>query len=262
MRLSNLYKEVILEATNTGEAQRAIDEHLTANIKYDNGKNDGSENVKRYCRILNIGTIKGEPAIRVFQMSNFNIKKDKKGREQRWKTFMINNIVDIELTNFKVNRPITTKDADIPWNPNGDKTLGLGAGSPGLSNFGAKRDRTDNASEPTKPVQPTAKYASNKYQRPIPSDPVEPKTKSGDKYQTSFKSGVEVPSDSGAPTDVNQDPEVNVFDKEPEKYKTSQDAKQNIGSKLTNYFNKVGKKISSVFGNKNPEEEVEDNKIE
>ena len=268
MKLYNLYKEVILEATNTGDAQRAIDEHLTANIKYDNGKNDGSENVKRYCRILNIGAIKGQPAIRVFQISNFNIKKDKNGKEQRWKTFLIDNIVDIELTNFKVNKPITTKDADIPWNPNSDKTLGLGAGSPGLSNFGAKRDSADNKVKSAPPVQPTAKYASNKYQKPIPSDPVEPKIKSGDKYQTSFKGGIEEPTVSGVPTDigtstsVNQDPEGNVFDTEPEKYETSQEAKQSIGTKLSNYFKKVGKSISSVFGNETPDEEEEDNKIE
>jgi hypothetical protein len=262
MKLYNLYKEVILEATNTGDAQRAIDEHLTANIKYDNGKDDGSENVKRYCRILNIGSIKGQPAIRVFQISNFNIKKDKNGKEQRWKTFLLDKIVDIQLTNFKVNRPITTKDADIPWNPNSDITLGLGAGSPGLSKYGVKTAKPDNTDNKVAPTQPVAKYASNKYQKPIPSDPVEPKTNTDGKYQTSFKSGVEVPSDVGVPTDVNQDPEGNVFDKEPEKYETSQDAKQSIGTRLTNFFKKTGKKISSVFGNVTPEEEEEDNKIE
>lgn len=251
MKLYNLYKEIILEASNQEDSQRAIEEHLTANITYDG--------VKRYCRILNIGTIKGKPAIRIFQISNVRVKKDKHGREQRWKTFYIDKIENIELTNFKVNKPITSKDADIPWNPAGDITLGLGSGAPGLSKFGDKKI------EPTPRTQPKAgeRYASNRYQRPIPSDPVEPKPSNGDKYQTSFKSGVEEPTSAPisnkVPSGINQDPEGNVFDKEPEKYETKQD----IGNKLMGYWDKIkGAGESAYNWFKGDDEKGEDNNQE
>lgn len=124
-KLYNLYKQVILEATEVEMVKHAIENGLNVNIIYDNGKDDGTASQKRYCQIYNLGTTSGgNQAVRVYQISGPNINT-KKG-ETRWKTFRLDRIIDWQETNFKVNQPISTSDHSIPYNNNQDITLNHG----------------------------------------------------------------------------------------------------------------------------------------
>jgi predicted DNA-binding transcriptional regulator YafY len=128
LKLYNLYEQVILEATEIEKVMDAIEKHYTVNIKYNNGKNDGSQNMKRYCEVYNFGTTYGNNnAIRVYQLSGPN------GRG--WKTFRLDRIVEWEPTNFKFNNPVSDRagsDAE-DFKPH-DKTLSFGGGVT-ISNF-------------------------------------------------------------------------------------------------------------------------------
>ena len=73
LKLYNIYKKVILEATEIEMVMDAIEKHYTVNITYDNGKNDGSANKRRYCEVYNYGTTSdGHPAIRIYQLAGPN----------------------------------------------------------------------------------------------------------------------------------------------------------------------------------------------
>lgn len=121
MKLYNLFKEVILETTaEINSIQDTMNKNLGVNISYADNK-DGGTLGKRYCQVLAIGTTsKGTKAIRVYQISGPNLKRNKKGQIERWKTFDINKILSWEPTNFTFYAP-----PDELYNALGDKTLNI-----------------------------------------------------------------------------------------------------------------------------------------
>jgi len=139
-KLYNIYKQLILEATDVEAVQDAINRHYTVNITYDNGSKNSS-NLPRYCGVYAIGTTNsGNQAIRVYQISGPNLRPDKNGIVQRWKTLLINNITRWSPTKFIFYAP-----ADELYNINGDKTLNItvtSAGSEGgnIATFNKKKN--------------------------------------------------------------------------------------------------------------------------
>jgi hypothetical protein len=120
MKLYNLYKQVILESTKIEDIQDIIKNNRGVNIIYRDNSID-SNSGPRYCQVLAIGkTSKGNMAIRVYQISGPNLKRDKKGQVQRWKTFRVDRIEDIKTTNFTFYAP-----PDELYNALGDKTLNI-----------------------------------------------------------------------------------------------------------------------------------------
>ena len=120
MKLYNLYKEVILEAVDIKSVQNAIRNNLGVNIVYQDNSID-SNSGPRYCQILAMGkTSKGNIAIRVYQISGPNLKRNKEGNIQRWKTFRLDRIQQMRPTNFKFYAP-----PDELFNALGDKTLNI-----------------------------------------------------------------------------------------------------------------------------------------
>jgi|DEB0MinimDraft_12_1074336.scaffolds.fasta_scaffold02686_6 hypothetical protein len=119
MKLYNLYKEVILEAVDIKTVQDVINGNLAVNITYKDGSID-SNSGPRYCQILAMGkTSQNNTAVRVYQISGPNLKKDKNGKTIRWKTFLIDKM-EITKTNFKFYAP-----PDELYNALGDKTLNI-----------------------------------------------------------------------------------------------------------------------------------------
>jgi len=232
--------------TKEDDVNDAIQYHYTANIKYNNGKDDGSRGRKRYCQILNVGTIKGKPAIRVFQITGPNIKKDKEGNEIRWKTFMVDKIDEIVLTKFKAP-PITSRDHNIPWNPNRDLTLGLGAGSSGLATFGKDSKSPGlkpSVSRPDGPTKPTLSKAFNNW---LDDKNIEEPTNDVQPSQDTTEPIVNKFGDA--------DPEPNMFDKVVNKGKE-------VGQTAVNKIKDLGNWFKKQLGNKatvtNDTEEIED----
>ena len=120
MKLYNLYKEVILESTKIKDIQDVISNNLGVNITYVDNSID-SNSGPRYCQVLAIGrTSKGNDAIRVYQISGPNLKRDKKGKIQRWKTLRVDRIQSLQPTNFTFYAP-----PDELYNALGDKTLNI-----------------------------------------------------------------------------------------------------------------------------------------
>lgn len=126
MKLYNLYKDVIFEETgvklelNEGgtptlsDVQQALTNKHAVNLSYKNGE-------RRYGQVISIGrTSKGNDAVRIYQINGPNIKKDKKGREQRYKVFIINHITNWSETNMTLNLP-----PDELFKPTQDITLNL-----------------------------------------------------------------------------------------------------------------------------------------
>lgn len=133
LKLYNIYKKVILEATEIEKVMDAIRNHYTVNITYDNGKNDGSANKRRYCEVYNFGTTSGgHPAIRVYQLAGPN--------GIGWKTFRLDRIDKDgwEPTNFKFYTAISDRPGSsaADFKPH-DKTLSHG-GSTTISTFDDK----------------------------------------------------------------------------------------------------------------------------
>tara|TARA_R110000851_G_scaffold158676_2_gene301740 strand:+ start:3523 stop:3921 length:399 start_codon:yes stop_codon:yes gene_type:complete len=130
-KLYNLYEQVILETASMQQAMDAITKHHTVNIKYDNGKDDGTSNMKRYCEVYNLGTTKNlHQAVRVYQLSG----PGKRG----WKTFILEKISEWNATNFKFYSKIsdrTGSDAE-EFKPH-DKTLSYN-GSVTIAQFNKK----------------------------------------------------------------------------------------------------------------------------
>jgi len=112
-KLYNLYKEVILEATELGDVQRAMNNHVMVRFNYD-GK-------PRYGGIYAIGTTnKGHSAIRFYEPNS------KSKSKVQWKTLILNKIKDFEVLKMKIYSP-----PDELFNVNGDKTLNIKNGSGG-----------------------------------------------------------------------------------------------------------------------------------
>lgn len=128
LKLYNIYKELILEATEIEMVMDAIENHYTVNIWYDSGKNDGSANKKRYCEVYNLGTTSdGNQAIRVYQLAGPN--------GIGWKTYRLDRITKWEPTNYKFYNAISDRpNSGAEPYKNHDKTLGH-AGSVTISNF-------------------------------------------------------------------------------------------------------------------------------
>jgi len=128
LSLYNIYKSIILESTEINAIMDAINNHYTVNIMYDNGRDDGTKNLKRYCQVYNYGTTKlGNPAIRVFQVSGLNVKTNRYGIENRWKTLRVDRILSWEPTKFKIYKPIKNVPKSPDFNPNHDITLNNGS---------------------------------------------------------------------------------------------------------------------------------------
>ena len=119
-KLYNLYKQLILEATEVEQVQDAINRHNTVNITYNQGGKNSS-NMPRYCGVYAIGTTSnGHPAIRVYQISGPNLRPNSKGVVERWKTLRIDRITNWNPTEFIFHAP-----ADELYNIYGDKTLNI-----------------------------------------------------------------------------------------------------------------------------------------
>lgn len=118
--LYNIYKSIILESTDVDAIQDVINNHYTVNIVYNDGTKNSS-NTPRYCGVYAIGTTNGgNQAIRVYQISGPNLRPDKNGVIQRWKTFRVDRIMAFRPTKFVFHAP-----ADELFNINGDKTLNI-----------------------------------------------------------------------------------------------------------------------------------------
>tara|TARA_R110000796_G_scaffold63162_2_gene145629 strand:+ start:3926 stop:4318 length:393 start_codon:yes stop_codon:yes gene_type:complete len=128
MKLYNIYKSVILEATEIDLVMDAIKNHFTVNITYDNGKKDGTNSSKRYCEVYNFGTTYGDNnAIRVYQLAGPN--------KIGWKTFRLDRIVKWEPTKYRFHNAISDRPGSSAqdFKPH-DKTLS-GGGSVTITQF-------------------------------------------------------------------------------------------------------------------------------
>ena len=135
MKLYNLYKEIILEAADIKTIQDAINNNLGVNISYEDNSID-SNSGPRYCQILAMGkTSKGNTAIRVYQISGPNLKRDKNGKIVRWKTFLIDIIQTMNVTNFTFYAP-----PDELYNALGDKTLNI-PNNDGMANMAIFKEK-------------------------------------------------------------------------------------------------------------------------
>lgn len=134
-KLYNIYKQLILEGVNIKQVQDVINNNKAVNLSYNHGRKDGDGGT-RYCQVLAMGkTDKGNNAIRIYQISGPNVFKDKYGKENRWKTLLIDKIENWTVTNFTFYAP-----PDELFNALGDKTLNI-PDSNGVSNmaiFGGK----------------------------------------------------------------------------------------------------------------------------
>jgi len=134
MKLYNLYKEVILEGTDIKTIQDVINNNRAVNISYEDNSID-SNSGPRYCQILAMGkTSKGNNAVRVYQISGPNLKRDKNGKIIRWKTFLTNKMT-ITPTNFTFYAP-----PDELYNALGDKTLNI-PNNDGMANMAIFSDK-------------------------------------------------------------------------------------------------------------------------
>ena len=135
MKLYNLYKEIILEAVDIKTVQDAIKNNLGVNIVYEDNSMD-SNSGPRYCQILAMGkTSKGNIAVRVYQISGPNLKRGKTGGIIRWKTFRIDRIRSMNVTNFTFYAP-----PDELYNALGDKTLNI-PNNDGVANMAIFSDK-------------------------------------------------------------------------------------------------------------------------
>ena len=134
-KLYNIYKELILESVDIKQVQDVINNNKAVNLSYDHGRKGGNSST-RYCQVLAMGkTDKGLNAIRVYQISGPNIVKDKRGKEIRWKTLLLDKIDNWTITNFTFYAP-----PDELFNALGDKTLNIpdNNGVSNLAIFGGK----------------------------------------------------------------------------------------------------------------------------
>ncbi len=98
MKLYNIYENIILEGTKDKIIQ-AINDKVSARIWYRDSNGDLEE---RYVFIYGLGKTKaGNEAIRVFQAFGGT-----KTKNSKWKTFLLDRISRIELTNFKFYKPV------------------------------------------------------------------------------------------------------------------------------------------------------------
>jgi hypothetical protein len=135
MKLYNLYKEVILESVDIKDIQNTLNSNMGVNISYQDNSKD-SNSGPRYCQVFALGkTSKGNAAIRVYQVSGPNLKRDKQGNTIHWKTFRVDRIESWSPTNFKFYAP-----PDGLYNALGDATLNISAnsGSANMAIFGGK----------------------------------------------------------------------------------------------------------------------------
>ena len=135
MRLYNLYEQVILEGVDVKTIQDVIKNNRGVNIVYEDNSID-SNSGPRYCQILAMGkTSKGNIAIRVYQISGPNLKRDESGKIIRWKTFRVDRIRSMNVTNFTFYAP-----PDELYNALGDKTLNI-PNNDGVANMAIFSDK-------------------------------------------------------------------------------------------------------------------------
>lgn len=176
MKLYNLYKEVILEAVDIKTIQDAIKNNLGVNIVYVDNSID-SNSGPRYCQILAMGkTSKGNAAIRVYQISGPNLKRDKKGKINRWKTFRVDRMQSMNITNFTFYAP-----PDELYNALGDKTLNI-PNNDGMANMAIFSDKNldkyrerhakwQSNLDTKKTNEPLARNRDNNEEKPQPNYP-------------------------------------------------------------------------------------------
>jgi len=98
MKLYNIYKNLILESAKDKILQ-AINDKISVRIWYRDSNNNLEE---RYVFIYGLGKTKaGNEAIRAFQAFGGTQTNNSK-----WKTFRVDRISRIELTNFKFYKPV------------------------------------------------------------------------------------------------------------------------------------------------------------
>jgi DNA-binding ferritin-like protein (Dps family) len=140
--LYNLYKQVILEAVDLHSVQNALNGNFGVNIVYVKKDGEGnptrdSSNTPRWCQVLAIGkTSKGNDAVRVYQITGPNIRTNSKGEEERYKTFLLNNI---NPEDWRPTKKIFYSPPDGLFNTFGDKTLNItDATGNNIAQFGDK----------------------------------------------------------------------------------------------------------------------------
>ena len=149
MNLYNLYEQAILEvaiendkskmtsSVDIKNIQDAIRNNFAVNISYYDDKTK-SYSKSRYCQVLAIGkTSQQNVAIRVYQISGPNLKKDKNGKTIRWKTFLKEKI---PANGFKITKMRFYAPPDELYNTLGDKTLNI-PDSEGLANMAVFKEK-------------------------------------------------------------------------------------------------------------------------
>jgi hypothetical protein len=119
--LNNIISESELITEGVMTPNKVIDimnNRQRINIWYDSG--DGQNTGKRTIDIYAYGLTKaGNRVIRAFQPFG-----DTKTKKPAWKFFILDKIIKMEPTNFKIYSPISDLSQDFPkWNENGDKSM-------------------------------------------------------------------------------------------------------------------------------------------
>ena len=113
MKLSSVYKELILEAVNRSEIIRAIDNRNICTIYYegDTISNPGYREIEPYVYGL---SKKENPVIRAYQLEG---KTDTSENMPGWRLFRVDRMVDF------INSGDIFNEAKPLYNPNGDKDM-------------------------------------------------------------------------------------------------------------------------------------------
>ena len=113
MKLSSVYKELVLEAVNRSEIIRAIDAHNICTIYYegDTISNPGYREIEPYVYGL---SKRDNPVIRAYQLEG---KSDTPENMPGWRLFRVDRMVDFINSGDIFNEPKAL------YNPSGDKDM-------------------------------------------------------------------------------------------------------------------------------------------
>ena len=113
MKLTSLFKDIILEAVNRSEIIRAIDNRNICTIYYegDTISNPGYREIEPYVYGL---SKKENPVIRAYQLEG---KTDTPENMPGWRLFRVDRMVDF------INSGDIFNEAKPLYNPNGDKDM-------------------------------------------------------------------------------------------------------------------------------------------
>ncbi len=112
MKLYYLLENIILEAVNKSDIERAMDGRRIVSLNY-NDESEPGGNGKRFVEIYCYGTSKaGNDIIRIYQVGG-----DTKTEQPQWKTLRVDRIDNFEVLGgtFDTPRPL--------FNPTGDESM-------------------------------------------------------------------------------------------------------------------------------------------